>query len=80
MPGNPLGRGTVNVQVNWLLEEKAHLGRLAMQEDLSLGSLIRKLVYERLSQTHPATAKELVQLRKMRRGVALGILPKGDTQ
>lgn len=73
MPTNRLGRGTVNVPVNWLDQERDTLGRIAMEEDLSLGGLIRKLAMERLAQTHPHAAAVMVGARQERRALRLRV-------
>ena len=53
MPTNRLGRGTVNAGVNLLTEERAILGKIAMQKDMSTGAIIRHLLLEGLKQHHP---------------------------
>ena len=41
---NPLGKGTVNVSVNLLKQERLILGRLALADDRSLGEYVRRLI------------------------------------
>ena len=74
MPTNRLGAGTTNVPVNWLDEERSVIGRLASAHDLSRGAFIRKLCIERLTQTHPAQASELLAARSTRRLTRLRIV------
>lgn len=66
-----LGPGTVNINVNLLAEERRALGRLAVNSDQSLGSLIRSLIYRGLETHAPQTASELAELRRKRRAAVL---------
>lgn len=64
---HPQGRGTQNVAVNLLDEEKLVLGRLAAADDRSLGDYIRRMTVIGLKMTNPAVAVELEQARKAHR-------------
>lgn len=66
MPTNQPGKGTVNVPVNWLAEERATLGRIAVKNDLSLGALIRRLTIEGLAQSEPGLASSMIEARRTR--------------
>lgn len=73
MPTNRLGKGTVNIPVNWLTEERDALGRIAMKHDLSLSALIRRLTIEGLARTEPGIASSMIQGRQARRSARLRI-------
>ena len=63
MPTNAIGSGTANVPVNFLEDEKTILGRLAMDDDRSLGDFIRRQVITGLRVTNPQAARELENVR-----------------
>jgi hypothetical protein len=64
MATNPIGKGTVNVPVNMLEQERRILGQLAMADDRSLGEFIRRLVVTGLRTTNPGAAVEMELARK----------------
>lgn len=65
MPQHRSG-GTVNVGINMLCEERTVLGRIAMEDDVSVGALIRRLVVERLQQLRPEAASQMRDARTRR--------------
>lgn len=65
--GNPLGPDTVNLSLNLTLAERAHLARLAVEADRSIGAVVRDLIVEGLRHTKPEIAVEIEQHRKARR-------------
>lgn len=67
MATNRQGKGTANVAVNLLDEERALLARIACQEDRSLGDLIRRMAVVGLRTKYPETAQMLDEARKRRR-------------
>lgn len=67
MATHPQGRGTQNVAVNLLDQEKQVLGRLAALDDRSLGDYIRRLTITGLKVLNPGAALELEQARKLHR-------------
>lgn len=67
MATHPQGKGTQNVAVNLLDEEKAALGRLAAADDRSLGDFIRRMTMLGLKMTNPQQAVELELVRKRHR-------------
>jgi len=66
MATNRLGKGTANVAVNLLDEEKMILGRLAVADDRSLGEFIRRMVIVGLRTSNPSAATELETIRRKR--------------
>lgn len=71
---HPIGVGTVNVSLNLLRAERMLLGKLAAERDESLGHFIRELAVAELGRRDPATAREMVEHRRLRRATALGVL------
>lgn len=67
MATHPQGRGTQNVAVNLLDEEKRQLARLAAADDRSLGDFIRRLTMTGLKTVNPAAAIELEGMRRQHR-------------
>lgn len=70
---NPQGPGTVNIGVNVPAEERAILGRLALETDRSIGAVIRDLLITGLRQTRPDVADQVQQVRHSRRAGLLAI-------
>jgi hypothetical protein len=64
MATHPQGKGTTNVAVNLLTEEKSVLGKLAAADDRSLGDYMRRLTMAGLRQANPAAAVELENIRR----------------
>lgn len=64
MPTNRIGKGTVNVPINLLTEERAMLGQLAITEDISLGGFIRRLTVQGLRNAFPQHAARIEALRR----------------
>ena len=64
MASHPQGKGTVNVAINLLTEEKNVLGRLACADERSLGDFIRRLCITGLRVSHPEAAARLVHVRR----------------
>ncbi|MGA2751624.1 MAG: hypothetical protein ABSG59_22895 [Verrucomicrobiota bacterium] len=60
---NPLGKGTVNVSVNLLKQERLILGRLALADDRSLGEYVRRLILTGLRFSNPSAAAEMERAR-----------------
>lgn len=77
---NPIGQGTTNVSVNLRQAERNLLGRLAHEDDRSIGSLVRRLILRGLEVENPELA---AKLREIRQGIgrsaclALGLLAVG---
>jgi hypothetical protein len=65
---NPLGAGTVNVSVNMGASEKLVLGQLACALDLSLGELLRHLIYTGATQQSQELGGKLQALKGERKG------------
>jgi hypothetical protein len=70
---NPQGKGTTNVAVNLLDEERAILVRLAVVDDRSLGDVIRRLAVAGLKANNPDAADQLEQLRRKHRQQTLSL-------
>ena len=64
MPTNPQGKGTVNVAINLLTEEKAVLARLACADERSLGDYIRRLCVIGLRISAPDQAVIMESIRR----------------
>lgn len=62
-----LGRGTVNVSVNLLREERDTLGRMACKTDQSISRIIRDCIHSSLRAADPRTAEALRRARAIRR-------------
>ena len=67
MATHRIGRGTVNVPINLLTEERAMLGKLAIFKDSSLGGFIRHLTIEGLRREFPEHAARIAALRREHR-------------
>ena len=64
MASHPLGKGTVNVGINLLDQERKILGRLALADDRSLGDFMRRLLVTGLRSTNPNAAREMEEARQ----------------
>ncbi len=64
MAANPVGKGTVNVTVNLLAQERLILGRLALSDDRSLGEFIRRMVVTGLRTVNPQSASDMEEARR----------------
>lgn len=73
MGTNAIGMGTRNVGVNWLVEERQLLARMAFEQNVSLSDFIRQQVSNSLRASHPAEHQVLTQLRERRRAQRLRI-------
>ena len=62
-----LGRGTVNVSVNLLREERDTLGRMACKSDQSISRIIRDCIHASLRAADPRAAEALRRARAVRR-------------
>lgn len=67
MATNKPGRGTVNVAVNLLSEERAIWAKLAIADERSLGDFIRRVAIAGLRITNPAAAEQIEAVRKLHR-------------
>lgn len=63
---NALGKNTCNVPINFTLEERAILGRLAFLRDISVGEFIRRNLRRGIALRHPDEAKRLARVRRDR--------------
>jgi hypothetical protein len=61
---NPIGKGTQNVTVNLLDEEKRILGRLALADDRSLSEFMRRLMLTGLRTLNPEMAARMDEVRR----------------
>jgi hypothetical protein len=64
---HPIGRGTVNVSANLLRQEREALGRIAVNTDMSISSLIRRAITGMIAEADAQTARGLAALRRQRR-------------
>ena len=67
MPTNPQGKGTVNVAVNLLNQEREILAKLAILDDRSLGDFIRRLAVAGLRTCNPDAAGSMESARRAHR-------------
>ena len=67
MATNKTGKGTANVAVNLLDEERDILCRLAIADDRSLGDEIRRLAVAGLWVSHPELAQAMQEARRNHR-------------
>jgi hypothetical protein len=66
MPTHAVGRGTCNLPVNLILEERSVLVRIAIETNRSLGAVVRAFIYEGIRTTDPQTFRHLEGLRHIR--------------
>ena len=67
MATNRTGRGTTNVTLNLLEEEREILCRLAIADDRSLGDEIRRLAVAGLRACNPDAARNMEDARRNHR-------------
>ena len=67
MPTHGIGKGTCNLPVNLIHDERSVLVKLAIQQDISLGAVVRAFIHEGIRRADPAAASRLVDLRRQRR-------------
>lgn len=72
MSTHALGKGTVNLNVNILSEERSILGKLAFIEDMSTGAFVRRLLKKALAAEHPKALEEIEEARKRRKQIISG--------
>jgi hypothetical protein len=73
MPTNAIGLGTKTVGVNFLVEERTALSRIAFDRNLTLSEFLRQTIHVGLEQSHPKEATALKALRERRRAQRLKI-------
>jgi hypothetical protein len=66
MPTHALGRGTHNVPVNLIHEERSVLVKIAIQTDRSISAVVRAFILEGIRATDPETFRHLKDLRHER--------------
>jgi hypothetical protein len=66
MSTHRLGRGTVNVSANLLIEERQALTRIAVHQDLSLSHLVRNAITTLIARADAPTARCLAMIRRHR--------------
>ncbi len=73
MPTNAVGLGTKTIGVNFLVEERDALSRIAFHRNVTLSELLRQAITAGLEQTHPREAAALKAIRERRRAQRLRI-------
>jgi hypothetical protein len=61
---NAIGKGTCNVPINLLVEERAIIGRLAFEKDLSAGEFLRRVIRRGIAMSDPEEAKAMAEVRR----------------
>jgi hypothetical protein len=72
MSTHPIGQRTQNLPVNMAAKERAILGRLAVERDVSISSLIRDMYLAGLRMIRPDVATDIARVREMHRSMILG--------
>lgn len=68
---NAIGRGTTNVPVNLIHEERSVLVRIAIQSNRSLGAVVRAFIHEGIRATDPETFRRIEEVRQTRHAAQL---------
>ena len=62
-----LPKGTVNISLNMLTEERQALGQIACRMGISLGALVRQMIDRSLTSIDPSIAESIRQADYRRR-------------
>lgn len=73
MATNAVGLGTKTIGVNFLVEERDALSRIAFHRNVTLSEFLRQSITTGLEQTHPKEAAALKAIRERRRAQRLKI-------